>query len=248
MAGKTVDNVLALEVLLYDGTRMTVGSTTQADLEAKIAAGGRIGGIYANLSALRKKYQALIRERYVAIPRRVSGYNLDELLPDANGTFNLARALVGTESTCVTVLEAKVRLVEAQPSRVIVALGYANIFEAADHTTEMIPFSPIGLEGFDIVTTRNILKKGLLQGEYLPLLPEGSGWLLVEFGAAQIEEAQEKARELTRQVGGNARGARLILSPEEQRRYGSSVNQASAPIRMCLVTIQAGKAGKTQQY
>jgi len=218
MAGKTVDNVLELEVLLYDGTRMTVGPTTQAELEAKIAAGGRIGEIYTKLSALRKKYQALIRERYVAIPRRVSGYNLDELLPDANGTFNLARALVGTESTCVTVLEAKVRLVEGQLSRAILALGYADIFDAADHTTEMIPFGPIGLEGFDIVTTRNIQKKGLLQGEYLPLLPEGNGWLLVEFGAARIEEAEEKARQLLRQVGSKARGARLILSPEEQKK------------------------------
>src|SRR5579859_3320618 len=218
MAGKTVDNVLELEILLYDGTRMTVGPTSQAELEAKIAEGGRIGGIYARLDALRKKYEALIRERYVAIPRRVSGYNLDDLLPDANGTFNLARALVGTESTCATVLEAKVRLVEGRRSRVIVALGYADIFEAADHTTEMIPFGPIGLEGFDIVTTRNILKKGLLQGEYLPLLPEGNGWLLVEFGAARIEEAEEKARELLRQIGSNARSARLIISPEEQKK------------------------------
>ncbi len=138
MAGKTVDNVLELEILLYDGTRMTVGPTTQAGLEAKVAAGGRIGGIYARLSALRRKYEKLIDERYAKIPRRVSGYNLDELLPDANGTFNLAKALVGTESTCVTVTEAKVRLVEGQLSRVLVVLGFADIFEAADHTAEVV--------------------------------------------------------------------------------------------------------------
>src|SRR5438445_9416634 len=53
MAGKTVDNVHEMEILLYDGTRMAVGPTTQAEMEAKIAAGGRIGGIYARLSALR---------------------------------------------------------------------------------------------------------------------------------------------------------------------------------------------------
>src|SRR5215475_6143390 len=114
MAGKTVENVLELEILLYDGTRMTIGETTQAELEAKVAAGGRVGGIYEKLSKLRTKYERLIQERYAKIPRRVSGYNLDELLPDASGSFNLARALVGTESTCVTVLEAKVRLVEGQ--------------------------------------------------------------------------------------------------------------------------------------
>src|SRR5882672_83974 len=149
MAGKTVDNVLELEILLYDGTRMTVGPTTQAELEAKIAAGARIGGIYGRLSALRTKYENLIHERYAKIPRRVSGYNLDELLPDAKGSFNLARALVGTESTCVTVLEAKVKLVEGLLSRVLVVLGFRDIFEAADHTTEAATFGPIGLEGFD---------------------------------------------------------------------------------------------------
>src|SRR5215475_8190245 len=52
MAGKTVDNVLKLDILLYDGTRMTVGPTTHAELAAQISAGGRIGGIYARLSAL----------------------------------------------------------------------------------------------------------------------------------------------------------------------------------------------------
>src|SRR5215813_3713780 len=198
MAGKTVDNVLELDILLYDGTRMTVGPATQAELEARIAAGGRIGGIYAKLAALRKRYEGLIRERYVSIPRRVSGYNLDELLPDGNGTFNLARALVGTESTCVTVLEAKVKLVQGQSARSLVVLGFPDIFQAADHTTEVATFEPIGLEGFDSVTTRNIVKKGLLQAEYLPLLPEGGGWLLVEFGGSRIEEAEEKARTLLR--------------------------------------------------
>src|SRR5438045_8751904 len=150
--------------------------------ERHIALSGREGEMYRRLASLRTKYEQLIRERYAKIPRRVSGYNLDELLPDANGSFNLARALVGTESTCVTVLDAKVKLVEGQLSRALVVLGYRDIFEAADHTAEVLPFVPIGLEGFDSVTTRNILKKGLLQGEYLPRLAEGVGWRLVEFG------------------------------------------------------------------
>lgn len=219
MAGKTVDNVLELEILLYDGTRMNVGAMTQAELEAKIATGGRVGGIYARLSALRTKYEELIHERYVKIPRRVSGYNLDELLPDENGKFNLAKALVGTESTCVTMTEAKVRLVEGQLSRVLVVLGFADIFEAADHTAEVVAFGPVGLEGFDRVTARNILKKGLLQGEYLPLLPEGDGWLMVEFGATRMEEAEEKALVFLRAFEGRKNvSTRLLLDPQEQRK------------------------------
>src|SRR5438105_8899798 len=99
MAGKTVDNIEELDILTYDGIRMQVGKTSDEELERIIAQGGRRGEIYAKLKALRDKYANLIRERYPKIPRRVSGYNLDQLLPE-NG-FNVAGALVGTESTCV---------------------------------------------------------------------------------------------------------------------------------------------------
>jgi Fe-S oxidoreductase/FAD/FMN-containing dehydrogenase len=198
MAGKTVDNVLEMEILLYDGTRLTVGPTSPAQMEARIAAGGRVGEIYAKLASLRSRSEKLIRERYVKIPRRVSGYNLDELLPDAEGSFNLARALVGTESTCVTMLEAKVKLVEGQPARVLVVLGFPDIFQAADYAPELVRFDPIGLEGLDNTTTGNIVKKNLPQKEFLPLLPEGNAWLLAEFGAPLQQEAEEKAQVLIR--------------------------------------------------
>ncbi|HET9803308.1 MAG TPA: FAD-binding and (Fe-S)-binding domain-containing protein, partial [Candidatus Acidoferrum sp.] len=222
MAGKTVDNVLELEILLYDGTRMKVGETSEAALRQKIAAGGRIGTIYSRLAELRDKYEALIRERYLKIPRRVSGYNLDELLPDANGNFNLARALVGTESTCVTILEAKVKLLEGKLSRTLVILGYPDIFAAADATAEVASHGPIGLEGFDSVTTQNILKKGLLQGEYLPLLPEGGGWLFVEFGADMMNEAEAQARNFLQAIAERPGvTARLLLSPAEQKKVWS---------------------------
>lgn len=222
MAGKTVDNVLELEILLYDGTRMKVGETSEAELRQRIAAGGRIGDVYSRLAALRTKYEALIRERYVKIPRRVSGYNLDELLPDAKGNFNLARALVGTESTCVTILEAKVKLIEGKLSRVLVILGFPDIFAAADATAEVVGYGPIGLEGFDKVTTQNIVKKRLLQAEYLPLLPEGKGWLFVEFGANKIEEAETKAREFLKAMEGKQDvTSRLLLSPQEQKKVWS---------------------------
>jgi FAD/FMN-containing dehydrogenase/Fe-S oxidoreductase len=222
MAGKTVDNVLELEILLYDGTRMKVGVTSEAALKEKIAAGGRIGAIYSKLAALRDNYETLIRERYVKIPRRVSGYNLDELLPDANGNFNLARALVGTESTCVTILEAKVKLIAGKLSRALVILGYPDIFAAADATAEVASHGPIGLEGFDSVTTQNILKKGLLQGEYLPLLPEGRGWLFVEFGADTMEEAESQAHKFLQAMAGRPGiTSRLLLSPSEQKKVWS---------------------------
>ena len=83
---------------------MRVGRTSDAELAIIISEGGRRGEIYAGLKKLRDTYADLIRARYPDIPRRVSGYNLDDLLPE-NG-FHLARALVGSESTLVTILEA----------------------------------------------------------------------------------------------------------------------------------------------
>ena len=100
MGGKTEANIEEMEIITYDGVRMRVGPTSEEDLEAIIAAGGRRGEIYARLRALRDRCADLIRARYPKIPRRVSGYNLDQLLPE-NG-FHVARALVGTEGTCVT--------------------------------------------------------------------------------------------------------------------------------------------------
>src|SRR5258708_14130991 len=108
-----------------------------------VEGGGRKGEIYSKLKSLRNRYAQNIRERYVSIPRRVSGYNLDQLLPGADGRFNLARALVGSESTCLTILEAKVRLIPALAHRTLVVLGYPDIFTAAENVPALLDFAPI---------------------------------------------------------------------------------------------------------
>jgi FAD/FMN-containing dehydrogenase/Fe-S oxidoreductase len=185
MGGKTVDNVEALEILLYDGTRMRVGPTTEEDLEAIIAAGGRKGEIYAGLKRLRDVYSVLVRERFPDIPRRVSGYNLDQLLPE-NG-FNVARALVGSEGTCVTILEAICELKPSPQHRRLVALGFADAFIAADHVPDVLAYGPIGLEGFDGVLVDFMKLKNLVVDD-VKLLPEGRGFLLCEFGADSPED------------------------------------------------------------
>src|SRR5207249_1617336 len=112
-----------------------------------VAEGGRRAQIYVGLKRLREKYANLIRERYPKIPRRISGYNLDALLPE-NG-FHIARALVGTEGTCVTVLEATARLVDSPPVKSLLVLGYPDVYRAADHVVELMAFGPTGLEGLD---------------------------------------------------------------------------------------------------
>jgi len=136
MGGKTVDNVLELDVVTYDGTRMTVGPTSPQEYERIVAGGGRQAEIYQALKALAERYEPLIRDKFPEVPRRVSGYNLPDLLPDKE--FNLARALTGTESTCVLVLEAKVRLLPDPPHHALLVVGYADAAAAADHVPALL--------------------------------------------------------------------------------------------------------------
>jgi len=214
MAGMMVDNIEEMEILTYDGLRMHVGATSDADLERIITDGGRRGEIYAGLKRLRDTYGDLVRARYPKIPRRVSGYNLDQLLPE-NG-FHVARALVGSEGTCVTILQATVRLVQSPPARSLLVIGFPDPYIAADYVPLIMEHRPVGLEGFDRRLVDNMRKKKLNVAE-VALLPEGGGWLLVEFGAATREEANEQARELREDLRGkeDVSSIRLFDHPAE---------------------------------
>lgn len=217
MAGKTVDNIEELDILTYDGLRMKVGKTSDEELERIISEGGRRGEIYARLKALRDKYADLIRKRYPDIPRRVSGYNLDQLLPE-NG-FNVAGALVGTESTCVTVLEATTRLVHSPPARSLLVLGYPDIYTASDSIMEIRAHKPIALEGMDGRMIEDARKKDLLPSD-LALLPPGGGWFLVEFGSNTFEESNDQARALMEELHqtGNPPNMKLFDNPAQAKK------------------------------
>ncbi|HVX67252.1 MAG TPA: FAD-binding and (Fe-S)-binding domain-containing protein [Bryobacteraceae bacterium] len=190
MGGKTDDNTEELEVLTYDGLRMRVGKTSEEELGRIIAADGRRGEIYGGMKHLRDRYAVSIRERFPEIPRRVSGYNLPFLLPEKG--FDVAKALIGSESTLAFILEAKLRLVASPRSRSLLVLGYPGIFEAADHVMEILESRPIALEAIDDYLVRNMGRKGLHTGD-LRFLPEGKGWLLVEFGGENRRESDARA-------------------------------------------------------
>jgi len=195
-SGRTSDQVDELDILLYDGTRMTVGPTSEEEYSRIIAEGGRKGEVYSSLKALRDKYADEIRARYpnlAVVPRRVSGYNLDDLLPERE--FHVARALSGTEGTCVTVLEAQVHLVPSPRAKSLLVLGYPSVYEAGDHIAEVLEAKPVGLEGLDDVLVADMKKKHIHPGD-IKLLPEGKGWLLVEFGGADKDESDGKAKAL----------------------------------------------------
>ena len=224
MAGKTVDNIDELEILTYDGHRMRVGATSDEEYQRIVAAGGRQGEIYARLRALRDRYADLIRSRFPKIPRRVSGYNLDELLPE-NG-FHVARALVGSECTCVLVLEAKCRLVYSPPARALVVLGYEDVYLAADDVPRLLEFGPIGLEGFDDLLVRDMRQKNM-HPEGVNLLPPGGGWLLVEFGGESQPEANARAEVMMDALRRSGRAPEMkLMGTKRQERMVWAVRES----------------------
>jgi FAD/FMN-containing dehydrogenase/Fe-S oxidoreductase len=214
MAGKTDENIEELEILTYDGVRMKVGATSSDDLDRIIHEGGRHGEIYGKLKAIAANSADLIRQHFPNIPRRVSGYNLNFLLPE-NG-FHVARALIGSEGTCVTVLEATCRLVESPPERVLLVAAYPDIYQCADHVPEVMSHRPIGLEGFDDLLTYYTRHKGI-NSEGLSLLPEGGGWLLIEFGGQTSGEAESKARGLMEALSRGASAPKMRLFTDKQQ-------------------------------
>jgi FAD/FMN-containing dehydrogenase len=220
MAGKTVENIEALEIVTYDGARFWVGPTQDDELERIIAAGGRQGEIYAALRQLRDKYADLIRAKFPQIKRRVSGFNLDQLLPE-NG-FNVARALVGTEGTCAITLQAKVRLVKSPAKRVLLTLGFTDIFTAADAVPHFMHCGPIAIEGLDRAIIRGLQARGLKKEE-IALLPAGDAWVVLEFGADTHDEAVLQARAAAEYFASGAAGSDVSMVLVEDRALQAKV-------------------------
>ena len=222
MAGKTDDNIESLEILTFDGQRMRVGATTADDCARIVSEGGRRAEIYAGLKSIADRYGEQVRRQFPNIPRRVSGYNLNHLLPE-NG-FHVARALVGAEGTCVTVLEATCRLVESPPARVLLVIGWPDIYLCADHVPEIMEHHPIGLEGFDDIMVAASRRKGV-NLDALALLPEGGGWLMVEFGAGTVAEAEAQAQRLMKALDRSAAPPDMRLFTDPRQASNTQPNQ-----------------------
>jgi FAD/FMN-containing dehydrogenase/Fe-S oxidoreductase len=216
MAGKTDDNVEQLEVVTYDGVRLRLCEDLIRDAGFSGSPSSRATQIYTSLKQIAADYADLIRQKFPTIPRRVSGYNLNYLLPE--NSFHIARALVGSEGTCATVLEATCRLVESPPERVLLVVAYPDIFQCADRIPEIMAHQPIGLEGFDDLLVYYTRTKRI-NAEGLALLPEGGGWLMVEFGGQTLQEAESKARTLAAALNRSANppNTRLLAGQNAKR-------------------------------
>lgn len=213
--GKTADNVRRLEILTYDGLRCWVGPTSAAEYAAVVAGGGRKAELYGGLRRLIEHYLADVRQGFPKLPRRVSGYNLDALLPE-NG-FDLARALVGSEGTLVTVLRAELELVPVPAAECMVVLGYDDICAAADDVPRLLSYArPTQLEALD-GRMAQLMREEHAYLDSLELFPEGESWLLLQFTGDSQEEADGHAKALLRAIGRGEDDARVAFSDDPGR-------------------------------
>jgi len=198
--GRTADNVINLDVVDGTGRRFTAGAGAGA-LEAA-----------PGLDRLVRGNLATIRTAFGTFARQVSGYSLEHLLPE-HGT-DLAKMLVGSEGTLVTVLGATVNLVPLPSSLVLVALGYPDMPSAADAVPAILAHRPLAIEGIDARLVDIVRRHHGTAA--VPKLPKGAGWLLVEVGAEEGEDAADvlaRARALAADAGTDA--ARVVPAGTE---------------------------------
>ncbi len=190
--GRTVDAVESLDVLLSDGTRLT--------LDARPVNDDRVREALANLM---QRHGEAIRTGLGRFDRQVSGYGLQHLLPEQGS--HAGRALVGAEGTCAIVLAATVRLVEPPAARALLVLGAADLADAADAVPAIRALNPLTCEGIDT--------------ELLPPwadrsgLPDGQGWLLVEFGGTNPAEAAATATAAATTLRGEFPDSMVVSDP-----------------------------------
>ncbi|MFG2827073.1 FAD-binding and (Fe-S)-binding domain-containing protein [Streptomyces sp. NPDC048434] len=212
--GRTADNIVELEVATYRGTVVRLGEMTREEIDAAIAAGDDRGELIASLYGLAQRNLATLRTELGQFPRQVSGYALEQLLPERR--FNLARALVGSEGTLAVVLSATVRLLTPPPARALVVLGFSDAGAAADAVPVLLRHEPLALEGLDRALTDIVTRPGTRAA--IDTLPTAQAWLFAELGGPAdtlSQEAEALAESAHRAAG--CTGSEVITDPVRAR-------------------------------
>ncbi len=216
--GKTVDNVIALEVVLADGSAATLRERDAAGVAERAAGGALEGAIYRGVRELAARHRAEVEARFPKILRRVSGYNLDEV--GSEGPLDLAKLIVGSEGTLATVSEATVRIVPIPAAKVLAALHFETVFDAAAATVSANALAPAAVELVDdTIIARCRASSGFR--ELVQFVDGDPGaLLLVEFAGAHAEELETKLARLQTDLVANGAAYAMVtaLEPAAQAR------------------------------
>ncbi|GAA3787753.1 FAD-binding and (Fe-S)-binding domain-containing protein [Streptomyces phyllanthi] len=189
--GTTADSVEELSVISGRGERLRPGRDWAGAPEGLRAL------VEGELARLRTDFPSLSR-----LPRRISGYALDALLPEHGA--DVARSFCGSEGTLGVLTEAVVRLVEAPRARALAVLAYADESAAAEAAAGLLPYEPLTVEG--------------MAADLVPAgagLPRGGAWLFVETGGDSPAEARARAERIVRAA--DVVDALVVSDPAAQR-------------------------------
>jgi FAD/FMN-containing dehydrogenase/Fe-S oxidoreductase len=217
--GKTLDHVLELRCLLADGSEVVLGDLGPAALEAKRRGNGLEGQIYREVGRIVGQHTEEIRARYPTIMRRVSGYNLDELVSRPGRPFGLHRLAVGSEGTLVVVVEMKMRLVPRPKYTALDIVHYASLEAALESSPDILTTGPYAVELTDKLildlARENIEQRqrmGFVQGDPQAIM-------LVEYAGETADEVRGKveAFEALRERKRIGYAGHLAFDPGEQQ-------------------------------
>ncbi|GAB3913940.1 hypothetical protein GCM10027613_06450 [Microlunatus endophyticus] len=185
--GRTADNLVELEIATADGTRMTIDAHTSPTDSPLL---GRLDGLV-------RDHLGVIRTEFGRFGRQVSGYSMEHLLPERG--FDVLKFVAGTEGTLAMITRATVRLVADDPYKIMIALGYPDMAEAADAVPAILPYRPTAAEGLDARMVDVVRRR---QGaDAVPALPRGSGWMLVELSGDDDHDVRDRAERLLADSG-----------------------------------------------
>jgi len=236
--GLTVEHVIELTALLADGSRVVFGEVTPEVFRQKMQAAGLEGQVYREIARIKEQYADEIRARYPKHWRRVCGYNLDELLKDR--LLNMARLVVGSEGTLLTVVEAKVRLVPRPKKTALDVVHYRDIQEALESSQAILETGPYAVE----LTDKMILdlargnieqsqRMGFVQGDPAAIL-------IVEYAGESDAEVKAKVEAL------EARRARERFGYASHLAYDPAEQQSIWKLRKAGLGLLLGTKGDSK--
>ena len=212
--GKTVDNLLEVKAILADGSEAVFGPVRREDVGSKTSGSSLESEIYRTALALAEEHRGEIDRRYPRIPRRVSGYNLDELLDP--GEINLAKLIVGSEGTLATVVEAKLELVPLPGATGLAVLHVGSLMEGLEIAAEVLDSGPSAVELVDNMVL-NMARESVGYSRQLHFIQgDPHDLILVEFYGESESEVRSKLENLESRVDRQVQAVVSMTDPAEQ--------------------------------
>jgi len=206
--GKTIDHVLAQDVVLSDGSEAHFAPLQPAEIDAICSRGTLESTCYREVLRLARDHASEIASRYPRVLRRVGGYNLDAFI-DPSRPVDMTKLIVGSEGTLAAILEARVNLVPLPAAKAVMAIQFADLLESLEATPAILEHHPSAVEVMDRFILDNTKQNPALERLRRTFIDGEPGALLcVEFYADRAEDLPPRLDALERDLKARRLGYR----------------------------------------